>query len=52
MNLEKYVNTYFEETHKIADLIDKNEIIKVKSEIMEGIHIHRLPYWVRLSYNT
>ena len=19
---------------------------------MEGIHIHRLPYWVRLSYNT
>ena len=28
MNLEKYVNTYLEETHKIADLIDKNEIIK------------------------
>ena len=28
MNLEKYVDTYLEETHKIADLIDKNEIIK------------------------
>jgi glycosyltransferase involved in cell wall biosynthesis len=31
---------------------DKNNIIKIKEEIIEGIHVHRLPYWFRLSYNT
>ena len=35
MNLEKYVNTYLEETHKIADLIDKNEIIKYRRILKE-----------------
>ncbi len=30
----------------------KSERIKIKEEIKEGIHIHRIPYWFRLSLNT
>jgi len=40
------------EVHVFCCDNDKNEIIKVKNEIIEGVHIHRLPYWFRLSYNT
>ncbi len=31
---------------------DKNKKIEIKEEILEGIHVHRLPYWFRLSLNT
>ena len=40
------------EVHVFCCDSDKNEIIKIKNEIVEGVHIHRLPYWFRLSYNT
>ncbi len=31
---------------------DKNNVIDVKEEIIEGIKVHRLPYWFRLSLST
>ncbi len=40
------------EVHVFCCDSDKNEIIKIKHEIIEGIHVHRLPYWFRLSFNT
>ncbi len=40
------------EVHVFCCDSDKNTRIKVKEEIIEGIHIHRLPYWFRLSLNT
>lgn len=31
---------------------DKHKRILVKEEIIEGICVHRIPYWFRLSFNT
>ena len=40
------------EVHVFCCDSDKNKRIKLKEEIIEGIHVHRLPYWARLSLNT
>jgi glycosyltransferase involved in cell wall biosynthesis len=40
------------EVHVFCCDSDKNNRIKIKEETIEGIHIHRLPYWFRLSLNT
>jgi len=40
------------EVHVFCCDSDKNERIKVKEEILEGVHVHRLPYWFRLSLFT
>jgi len=40
------------EVHVFCCDSDKNQRLKIKNEIIEGIHVHRLPYWFRLSYNT
>ena len=40
------------EVHVFCCDSDKNKIIDKKEEIIEGIHIHRLPVWFRLSLNT
>jgi len=40
------------EVHVFCCDSDKNKRIKKKEEIIEGVHIHRLPYWFRLSLNT
>jgi len=40
------------EVHVFCCDSDKNKRIKIKEEILDGVHIHRLPYWFRLSLNT
>ena len=40
------------EVHVFCCDSDKNKRIKIKNEILEGVHIHRLPYLFRLSLNT
>ena len=40
------------EVHVFCCDSDKKERIKLKEETLEGIHVHRLPYWFRLSLNT
>ena len=40
------------EVHVFCCDSDKNQRIKIKDEIIEGVHVHRLPYWFRLSLNT
>jgi len=40
------------EVHVFCCNSDKNSRIKKKEEIIEGIHVHRFPYWFRLSFNT
>ncbi len=40
------------EVHMFCCDSDKNSRIKLKEELIEGIHVHRLPYWFRLSMNT
>ena len=40
------------EVHVFCCDSDKNKKIEIKEEILEGIQIHRLPYWCRLSLNT
>jgi len=40
------------EVHVFCCDSDKNLRIKKKEEVFEGIHIHRFPYWFRLSLNT
>ncbi len=40
------------EVHVFCCDSDKNNRIKSKEEIIEGVHVHRLPYWFRLSLNT
>jgi len=40
------------EVHVFCCDSDKNNRIKIKEEIIEGIHVHRLPYWFRLSLTT
>lgn len=40
------------EVHVYCCDSDKNQRIKVKEEIVEGVHVHRLPYILRLSLST
>ncbi|MEK6872567.1 MAG: glycosyltransferase family 4 protein [Nanoarchaeota archaeon] len=40
------------EVHVFCCDSDKNSRIKIKEEILEGVHVHRLPYIARLSLNT
>lgn len=40
------------EVHVFCCDSDKNKRIKLKEETLEGIYVHRLPYWFRLSLNT
>jgi len=40
------------EVHVFCCDSDKNSRIKVKEEIIDGIHVHRLRYWFRLSLST
>lgn len=40
------------EVHVFCCDSDKNKRIKEKEEIIEGIHVHRFPYWFRISFNT
>jgi glycosyltransferase involved in cell wall biosynthesis len=40
------------EVHVFCCDSDKNSRIKIKDETIEGIHVHRIPYWFRLSLNT
>ncbi len=40
------------EVHVFCCDSDKNQRIKIKEEILEGVHVHRMPYWFRLSLNT
>ncbi len=40
------------EVHVFCCDSDKNKRINLKEELIEGVHVHRLPYWFRLSLNT
>ncbi|MEK6871678.1 MAG: glycosyltransferase family 4 protein [Nanoarchaeota archaeon] len=40
------------EVHVYCCDSDKNNRIKIKEEIIEGVHVHRLRYWFRLSLST
>lgn len=40
------------EVHVFCCDSDKEKRIKIKEEIIEGVHVHRLAYWFRLSLNT
>jgi len=40
------------EVHVFCCDSDKNQRIEKKEEIIEGIHVHRFPYWFRLSLST
>ena len=40
------------EVHVFCCDSDKNQRIKIKNEIIQGVHVHRLPYWFRLSLST
>ena len=40
------------EVHVYCCDSDKYKRIELKEEVVEGIHIHRLSYWCRLSLNT
>lgn len=40
------------EVHVFCCDSDKNKRIKIKEETIEGIKIHRISYWARLSLNT
>ena len=40
------------EVHVFCCDSDKNQRIEKKEEIIDGIHIHRFPYWFRLSLST
>ena len=40
------------EVHVYCCDSDKNQRIKIKQETIEGIKVHRLPYWFRLSLST
>ena len=40
------------EVHVFCCDSDKEKRIAIKQEIIEGIHVHRFPYWFRLSLNT
>ena len=40
------------EVHVFCCDSDKHKRLKVKEEIIDGVHVHRLPYWFRLSLST
>ena len=40
------------EVHVFCCDSDKNQRIDIKEEIIEGVHVHRLPYWFRMSLST
>ncbi len=40
------------EVHVFCCDSDKNKRIKIKNQIIKGVHIHRFPYWFRLSLST
>ncbi|MEK6898344.1 MAG: glycosyltransferase family 4 protein [Nanoarchaeota archaeon] len=40
------------EVHVFCCDSDKNQRISVKEEIIDGIYVHRFPYWFRLSLST
>lgn len=40
------------EVHVFCCDSDKNKRLKIKQEIIDGVHIHRFPYWFRLSMST
>ena len=40
------------EVHVFCCDSDKYKRVKIKEEVLEGIHVHRMPYWFRLSLNT
>ena len=40
------------EVHVFCCDSDKNQRIKLKEETINGVHIHRFPYWFRLSLST
>jgi glycosyltransferase involved in cell wall biosynthesis len=40
------------EVHVFCCDSDKTNRIKIKEEILEGVHVHRFPYWFRLSPST
>lgn len=40
------------EVHVFCCDSDKNQRLKVKEETIDGVRVHRFPYWIRLSLNT
>jgi glycosyltransferase involved in cell wall biosynthesis len=40
------------EVHVFCCDSDKNKRLELKEEIIEGVHVHRFPYWFRLSLST
>src|SRR3989344_7190232 len=40
------------EVHVFCCDSDKYKRIKIKEEVIDGVHVHRLPYWFRLSLST
>jgi len=40
------------EVHVFCCDSDKYKRLKAKEEIIDGVHVHRLPYWFRLSLST
>jgi len=40
------------EVHVFCCDSDKNKRLKIKEEMLDGVHVHRLPYWFRLSLFT
>lgn len=40
------------EVHVFCCDSDKHNRIKIKEEILDGVHVHRVPYWTQLSLNT
>jgi glycosyltransferase involved in cell wall biosynthesis len=40
------------EVHVFCCDSDKNKRIKKKEEVIQGVRVHRFPYWFRLSLNT
>jgi len=40
------------EVHVFCCDSDKNQRLKLKEETINGVHIHRIPYWFRLSLST
>ena len=40
------------EVHVFCCDSDKNQRLKIKEEVLDSIHVHRFPYWFRLSLST
>ena len=40
------------EVHVFCCDSDKNKRLLIKEEIIDGVHVHRFPYWFRLSLST